>query len=118
MTEAIQSITAPSEVDKPIPAPENPAIARCMSAWKLTYQKELAKGTSSISSAHCANQAYRRALPPLSGQENIRDFIASVAYGLLIDAINDRTGPKLLYAAQIAYSTVRSQSAPPKTAAA
>ena len=104
--------------EESVPNPENPAIIRCMSAWKLTYQRELAKGQSDYTSTRNAGLAYRRAMPPLSGQENIRDFVACVAYGLLIEAINDRTGPKLLYAAQVAYITNRSQSAPPKTAAA
>ncbi|MGA3161091.1 MAG: hypothetical protein ABSC77_07720 [Terracidiphilus sp.] len=117
MTEAIQTIPTPIEASEPIDASANPAVARCMSAWKHVNQRELAKGKSEGMAAHYADQAYRRALPPLSGQDNIRDFIACVAYGLLIDAINNKTGPKLLYAAQIAYSTVRSQSAPPKTAA-
>ena len=114
MTESIQTIPAPIEANEPCDATTNPAVARCMSAWKHANQRELAKGKSEGTAAHYADQAYRRALPPLSGQENIRDFIACVAYGLLIDAINDTTGPKLLYAAQVAYSTVRGQSTPPK----
>jgi hypothetical protein len=114
MTESIQTIPAPIEANEPCDATTNPAVARCMSAWKHANQRELAKGKSEGTAAHYADQAYRRALPPLSGQENIRDFIACVAYGLLIDAINDTTDPKLLYAAQVAYSTVRGQSTPPK----
>jgi hypothetical protein len=54
-------------------------------------------------------------LPPLSGFENIRDFIACVAHAMLIGAIMDNLGTKLLYAAQIALTTVRRQPASPKT---
>jgi hypothetical protein len=48
-------------------------------------------------------------MPQLSGQESIRDFIACVAYGMLIKTIAGPDGARLLYAAQVANSTVRSQ---------
>jgi hypothetical protein len=56
--------------------------------------------------------AFRKAIPQLSGQENIRDFIACVAYGMLIKAIPGAEGARLLYAAQVANSTIRSQRTP------
>ena len=115
MTEAIQTTPAPIEAYEPIAASTNPAIARCMSAWKQAYQREKAKGQSDYMAAHNAAPVYRRIMPQLSGQENIRDFIACVTYGLIIEAIDDKTATKLLYAAQIAYSTVRNQSATSKT---
>jgi hypothetical protein len=102
--------------EESVPSPENPAIASCMRAWRHVYQRELAKGESEFMSAHNAGPAYRRAMPPLSGLENIRDFITCVAYGLINEAINDKTGTKLLYAAQVAHTTARGQSAPRKTA--
>jgi hypothetical protein len=42
-------------------------------------------------------------MPPLSGPENIRDFIACVAHAMLIGAILGPDGARLLYAAQVAY---------------
>jgi hypothetical protein len=118
MSEAIQTIPAPIEAYETSGAATNPAIASCMRAWRHAYQKERVKGTSEYSATIYAGLAYRRAMPPLSGQDNIRDFIACVAYGLLIDAINDKTGPKLLYAARIAHTTAHVQSAHQKTVAA
>jgi hypothetical protein len=56
-------------------------------------------------------------MPPLSGYENIRDFIACVAHAMLIGAIQSEQGSKLLYAAQVALCTVRNQPAPSKSAA-
>jgi hypothetical protein len=45
-------------------------------------------------------------MPALVGYEGVRDFIACVAYGMLVDAISaDRSG-QLLYAAQIALNTL------------
>lgn len=44
--------------------------------------------------------------PPLSGADNIRDFIACVAHGMLIAAIEGPAGARLLYAAQVAHCTL------------
>jgi hypothetical protein len=117
MTEAIQTTPAPSEARSLIPVTQNPAIAKCSRAWNNAYQKEIANGTYEGSAARIAGQVYRRLMPPLTGQENIRDFIACVAYGLLIGAIDQNCGSKLLYAAQVAHTTLRGQSATPKTVA-
>jgi hypothetical protein len=46
-------------------------------------------------------------MPPLSGDENIRDFIACTAHGMLIDAISGTDAARLLYAAQVAHTTRR-----------
>jgi hypothetical protein len=110
MTEAIQTAAAPLEADKPSPISENPVIANCFSIWQRVYKAEIAKGEHYSHAHRKASLAYRRAMPPLSGHENIRDFIACVAYGLLIGAIEEKSGSKLLYAAQVAHYTLRDQS--------
>ena len=46
-------------------------------------------------------------MPDLSGYQDIRDFIACVAHGMLIGAIDAIEGPKLLYAAQVASGVLR-----------
>jgi hypothetical protein len=51
-----------------------------------------------------ANRAYREALPPLRGEENIRDFIACVAHGMALDVFDTKEASKMLYAAQVAAS--------------
>jgi hypothetical protein len=100
------------------PVPENSAIARCYSEWQRVYKKEKAKGQYWVLAANSAGQAYRNAMPPLTGKENIRDFVACVAHGMLIGAIEGKDGTKLLYAAQVALSTIRDKPAPAKAAAA
>ena len=45
-------------------------------------------------------------MPPLSGHENICDFIACVAHGILIEAISGSDGARLLYAAQVAHTAL------------
>ena len=49
-----------------------------------------------------ACDAYREAMPPLTGDENIRDFIACVGHGMLLRVIGENEATKLLYAAQVA----------------
>jgi hypothetical protein len=59
-----------------------------------------------------AYKAYREALPPLRGSENIRDFIACVAHGLAIDVFDAREASKMLYAAQVAAAAEPRQAKP------
>ncbi|MGA2674236.1 MAG: hypothetical protein ABSE99_13520 [Terracidiphilus sp.] len=91
----------------------NPAVARCLSAWEPVYRAALAKGRYKVHAADDAAQLYRDAMPPLSGYENIRDFIACTAHGILVGAIDATDASKLLYAAQVALTTLRSQPSPP-----
>jgi hypothetical protein len=117
MTESIQTTPAPIETKLPFAASANPAVARCVYAWARVNKAELAKGRSSSQANSAADRAYLDALPPLSGDENIRDFIACITQALLADIILESSGTKLLYAAQVAHTTTRSQSKAPKSAA-
>lgn len=117
MTEAIQTIPAPCEADEPIAAIANPAVARCLKAWARANKAERAKGKNKSDASYEANRAYLNAMPPLSGNENIRDFIACVTYAMIDTIILADEGTKLLYAAQVAHTITRSQSTPPKTTA-
>jgi len=74
--------------------------------WPVAAKPERAptashrKGLGKYDASKAAHDAYRNALPPLSGVENIRDFIACVAHGMLIDSIRDCVAARLLYAAK------------------
>jgi hypothetical protein len=57
-----------------------------------------------------AGRAFRQLMPPLSGHENIRNFIACAAQGILMDVISGSDGARLLYAAQVAHSTMTPSS--------
>lgn len=108
MSEAIELVpAAPRNLN---PAAENLAVARCCEAWTLTFQETARREGEAVATVE-AEQAYRKAMPPLSGAGNIRDFIACTAHGMLIGAIGGPDGARLLYAAQVAYSTLRSQPA-------
>jgi hypothetical protein len=94
-------------LDKSNPALSNPAVARCCKAWKKVFRAEWEE--SEYDAPIKAAEAYRAALPPLTSRENCRDFIACVAQGMLLGAIAEKDGGKLLYAAQIALSASGNQ---------
>jgi hypothetical protein len=116
MTEAIQTAPAPIETKIPFAAATNPAVARCVCAWISVNKAERAKGKDKYDASKAADRAYLDAMPPLSGDENIRDFIACVTQAMLADIILESSGSKLLYAAQVAYMTSRGQSKAPRSA--
>jgi len=99
-------------------SPQNEAVERCNRAWQRAYNKELAnidEDESDYPAKKAGNQAYLRAMPPLSGYQNICDFIACVANALVIDSIATCDAKRLFAAAKIAITAVRSEPAPPKS---
>ncbi|MGD0830631.1 MAG: hypothetical protein ABR907_06795 [Terracidiphilus sp.] len=92
------------------PKPARAAIKRCCNAWQRSYDAYVAKGVGSSSekifAAHYAGPAYREAMPPLDGYENIRNFIACATHGILIEAIPQKMANQLLYAAQVALASL------------
>jgi hypothetical protein len=114
MTEATQIVPAPIQAFESVAASANPAVARCLTAWVRTTNAERARGKSKFEASEEANCAYRRAMPPLSGHENICDFIACVTYAMIVHIFQDDTATKLLYAAQVAHTTSRGHSTPKK----
>ena len=98
----------------PLTTPKNPAIARCQDAWNSTYKALRDKNEREPTSIVGANKAFRCAMPALDTPENIRDFVACVAYAMLMGAIDPKDGSKFLYAAQVAYGAVKHQTAAPK----
>ena len=96
------------------PASANAAVARCCDAWTLACNAASASGKGQISATFEGEEAYRKAMPPLSGGDNIRDFIACAAHGMLIGAIQGPDGSRLLYAAQVAHCTLKKRSSTQK----
>ena len=84
------------------PVSSIPSVARCCDAGTRAYRTALAKERNRFEASKVASEAYRLAMPPLVGAENIRDFIACVAHGILIGVIGGNDGARLLYAAQVA----------------
>ena len=114
---AIEAISLPA-ID-PNPKQARAAIKRCMAAWQRAYDAYMEKSKGSnldeIFAAHKAGPAYCRTLPPLAGYESIRDFVACVAHGILIEAIPQKRANQLLYAAQVALATLHCEPKPRKS---
>jgi len=82
----------------------NPVLLRCCNAWIRAHESALARGVNPVSARLRANEAYRNGMPALSGADNIRDYIACVAHGMVVRTIIPEMGTRLLYAAQVALS--------------
>ena len=103
------------------PATGNLAVVRCLETYERAFRARLAKDGNQFSAATYAGRLYRAAMPAPSGRDGIRDFIACVAHGVLIGAIDAKDSKVLLYAAQVAQSALRDNPAtkasePPKAA--
>jgi hypothetical protein len=100
MSNALEEISAPTS-----------AVTRCSQARENAYRAVLSTREKDESeyrrvdrAEKTAAKAYREAMPPLSGSENIRNFIACVAQGLLLKVFIAPESTQLLYAAQVANS--------------
>jgi hypothetical protein len=110
MIKALESLPAVGAAAEPSPACIIPAVARCCDAFQLAYDEDFKKQKNDFLARQVAGQAYRNLMPPLSDKESIRDFVACVAHGLLIKAIEDSSVGKLIYAAQVALSAASSKA--------
>ncbi len=84
----------------------NHAALHCFKAWSQAYNDEFAKRRSEFDARKAASDAYRLAMPTLSSEESIRDFIACVTRGILLGAFEDKQASQLLYAAQVASGAI------------
>jgi hypothetical protein len=90
---------------EPAPVPEPPsAVAHCIAARNKARTDALARSQPRFTADEAGANAFRSAMPPLLGAENIREFIACVTQGMLIGVIENKDATKLLYAAQVAFS--------------
>jgi hypothetical protein len=102
-----------SEAKYPDRPSDNHSVARCIRAWNRAFHKkleELEDGDSEYDAREAGKDYYLRAMPPLAGLQNIRDFIACVTYAQLIDILIPREAESLLAAAKIALSAMRHEA--------
>jgi hypothetical protein len=115
-----QSESATEAPDRPTPdqpseeAPnrlsENDAVAECLRAWQITMDNERSKldeDDNEDDAEKEANEAFLAAMPPLSGHQNICDFIACVTQAYMWDIIRHQQADHLFKAAKIAMSALR-----------
>jgi len=99
-------------ISESIPPQRHPAVLLCCEARERSLEFSRARKIGAWDIEKLAAAAYCHEMPDLSSLENIRDFIACVAHGMVILAIDRKEGPKLLFAAQVALSALHSH---PKT---
>ena len=89
----------------------NSAVQRCVTAWREALKRKGVKDPLEIAvwEHTYAGKAYRQALPWLSTPDNVDAYIACVAHGFAIGAIEDKHVTKLLYAAQVAITSRRAR---------
>ena len=105
-------------------AESNPAVARCCEAYRNACRAQLENvGTDDydydekvIDAQNSGEQAYVDAMPPLLGVRNIRNFIACAAHGSAKGMLDGKDATRLLYAAQVAFSTRRIRPSRKETA--
>lgn len=103
MTHAFAPMTlTPAKLDRR-PALQSPAVAHCQQAWERAYRNGMKREKNRILARQVAGDAFLRALPPLSGNENISNFIACVTFAIASGVLKQETCTKLLYAAQLAH---------------
>jgi hypothetical protein len=86
----------------PRPALENPAVAQCQVSWERAYRREMKLTKSRMLARKEARDAFHRALPALSGLENIGNFISCVAFAIATGVFVDSAEARLLDDAQLA----------------
>lgn len=102
----------------------NPAVVRCAKAYSRTYKlvsRSLLAADKPLD-RHFVKQhaayAFRNALPPLCGPENIRDFIACVGYALVKEFLDPVDCAEYFAAAKVALAAIRAERHPAKPRAA
>ena len=110
MITAIQPAAAENLEAAFYPSLKNPAVALCTEVWRKIHAATMEQTRNVYAAERCAAKAFRLAMPPLSGYQNICDFIACAGYGMLLGAIKAENGSKLLYAAQVALASVPKES--------
>jgi len=93
-------------VDRPA---ENPAVLRCIRAYNRAFKRCLSKDPAATSedAQNDGRGAYLRAMPPLAGIKNIRDFIACVTFALLTEVIGPEQAENYFGAARVALGAIR-----------
>jgi hypothetical protein len=86
----------------------NLAVDSCIQQWETTITQQRAKGVPLAEAAKAGKAAFCCHLPKISSRDEVSEFIACVAYGMANGIIPGQEGTRLLYAAQVAHSTLPS----------
>jgi hypothetical protein len=94
------------------------AIAACMRSWNYAYKKRAgAKHATDWECEKAGNKAYLNAVPPLSGPENICDFIACINFASMKGVVTHNEATHYLANARIALAALSLRPKPQATGA-
>jgi hypothetical protein len=102
-----------SEAKQPDRPSSNASVARCSRAFNRAYRKkidELGEGANDSEARLVGKTFYMRALPPLAGIGNIRDFIACITYAQLVELVSPKEAETLFACTKIALSALRRET--------
>ena len=85
------------------------AVSKCQDEWHHSYQIAKEKGLSPSKALRMAAVSYKLAMPRMETLSAIRAAIACIAQGIALEVFDGRDGSQLLYAAQVAMSTLKSK---------
>jgi hypothetical protein len=98
---------------------QNLALSRCVDAWQRTFDlasddpddESLSppRDDSTLFAREQAAIAFREAMPPLAGAENIRDFIARIANAILKRIFSKDECAHLYSVAKLALALLRAE---------
>lgn len=87
------------------------AVAKCQDEWNHAYQLAKEKGQPQQKALRMAAVAFKLAMPRMESMTAIRAAIACIAQGISLEVFDGRDGSQLLYAAQVAMSTIKTKGA-------
>jgi hypothetical protein len=93
-------------IDRPA---ENPAVLRSIRAYNRAFKRCLSKDPDATAedAQNDGRSSYLRAMPPLAGIKNIRDFIACVTFALITETISQEQAENYFGAARAALGAIR-----------
>ena len=90
------------------------AVAHCHDEWHQAFNLAKEKGLQQQKALRMASVAYKLAMPRMESLSSIRAAIACIAQGISLEVFDGRDGSQLLYAAQVAMSTLKAKGAKKK----
>ena len=81
-------------------------VNNCLKAWNQGLDRGKAENLEVYEATKLAAKFFRKAMPVLIGEDNIRGFIAAVTKGVLMDVFYPKEASALIYMAQVALSSL------------
>jgi hypothetical protein len=100
---------------QPDPSPDRPAphvmsikdaVLNCRAAFVHAHKEQMAREKNGYLANKMASLAFRKTMPLLTSEGNIRGFMACVAHGILIEAIPSEDAPRLTAIARLAFASL------------